>query len=194
MICARCGNTETGDAVYCSNCGAPVTPQPSSEGHGTWPASDVRVAAAQPPETTQAAEYQGPYQQDYERTKAAGFPRPQQQHQESATAKSFMASLFDFGFNSFVTPKVVKVIYVLMMILIGLGALLFAISAFRLNPVFGVISLFILCPLFFLVELALWRIVLELFIVIFRIADDLRLIRVRGDLHPDIAEATRISE
>ena len=192
MTCARCGNTETDGSVYCSNCGAALTPQPSTEGYGTWPASDVKVAAAPPPGATQAAGYQDPYQQDYERAKAAGFPRPQQQG--TSTAKGFMASLFDFGFNSFVTPKVVKVIYVLMMILLGLGALLFAITAFRASPVFGVISLFILCPLFFLVELALWRIVLELFIVIFRIADDLRIIRVRGDLHPDSAEATRISE
>jgi uncharacterized protein DUF4282 len=194
MVCARCGNAETGDAVFCSNCGAPLTPQPSQEGYGTWPESGARAAAAPPPETTQAAEHQDPYQQDYERAKAAGFPRPQHQRQESATAKNFIAALFDFGFNSFVTPKVVKVIYVLMMILIGLGALLFAITAFRVSPAFGAISLFILCPLFFLVELALWRIVLELFIVIFRIADDLRIIRVRGDLNPDSAEATRISE
>jgi Domain of unknown function (DUF4282) len=203
MTCARCGNTETDGSVYCSNCGAaltpqpagaPLTPQPSTEGYGTWPASDARAAAAPPPGATQATGYQDPYQQDYERAKAAGFPRPQQQQQGTAAAKGFLASLFDFGFNSFVTPKVVKVIYVLMMILLGLGALLFAITAFRVSPVFGVISLFILCPLFFLVELALWRIVLELFIVIFRIADDLRIIRVRGDLNPDSAEATRISE
>jgi len=105
-----------------------------------------------------------------------------------------MAALFDFGFNTFVTPKVVKVIYVLIMILTGLGALGFAVTAFRISPVFGLISLFILCPLFFFVELALWRIILELFIVIFRIADDLRVIRVRGDHRPDSVEATGISD
>lgn len=192
MICARCGNTETGDAVYCSNCGGPLAPQPT-ESKVTWPGPDARAAVAPPPDTTQAGDYQDPYQQDYERAKAAGFPRPQQQRQDASTAKGFMAALFDFGFNSFVTPKVVKVIYVLIMILAGLGAFGFAITAFRINAAFGAISLFILCPLFFLVELALWRIVLELFIVIFRIADDLRLIRMRGDTNSDSAEATRIS-
>ena len=136
-----------------------------------------------------------PYQQDYERAKAAGFPRPQQQQEASASTKGFIAALFDFGFNSFVTPKVVKVIYVLIMILTGLGAVGFAITAFRVSPAFGIISLlFILCPLFFLVEVALWRIVLELFIVIFRIADDLRVIRVRADLRSDSAEANGISD
>jgi hypothetical protein len=193
MICARCGNAETGDAVYCSNCGAPLTPQPPPESQAARPSYDARAAAAPPPDTTQAGEYQDPYQQDYERAKATGFPRPQRQTQGSSSAKGFIASLFDFGFNSFVTPKVVKVIYVLIMILTGLGALVYALIAFRINAAFGIISLLILCPLFFLVELALWRILLELFIVIFRIADDLRLIRVRGDLNPDSAEATRIS-
>lgn len=194
MICARCGNAETGDAVYCSNCGAPLAPQQPSETQAAWPAADVRAATAPPPENERTAEYQDPYQQDYERAKAAGFPRPQQQRQEPSSAQSFLASLFDFSFNSFVTPKVVKVIYVLVMILTGLGTIGFAVTAFRLSTVFGIISLFILCPLFFLVEVALWRIVLELFIVIFRIADDLRLIRVRGDLSPGSAEPTRISD
>jgi uncharacterized protein DUF4282 len=193
MICARCGNAEAGDAVYCSSCGASLAPQQPSGSQAVWPAPDVRAATAPPPERAQAAEYQDPYQQDYERAKAAGFPGPQQQRQESSSAQGFMTALFDFGFNTFVTPKVVKLIYVLIMILTGLGALGFAVTAFRISPVFGIIALFILCPLFFLVELALWRIVLELFIVIFRIADDLRLIRVRGDLRPDSTEATGIS-
>jgi hypothetical protein len=194
MICARCGNAETGDAVYCSNCGASLAPQQPPENQTAWPAADARAAIAPPPEEPWAAGSQDPYQQDYERAKAAGFPRAQQQPQVSASAQGFMAALFDFGFNTFVTPKAVKVIYVLIMILTGLGALGFAVTAFRISPAFGIISLLILCPLFFFVELALWRIILELFIVIFRIADDLRLIRVRGDHRPDSVEATGISD
>lgn len=194
MICPRCGNAETGDAVYCSNCGASLAPQRPPESQAAWPAAAARAAIALPPEEPSAAGSPDPYQQDYERTKTAGFPRPQQQHQASASPQGFIAALFDFSFNSFVTPKVVKVIYVLIMALTGLGAVGFAITAFRITPVFGIISLLILCPLFFLVEVALWRIVLELFIVIFRIADDLRVIRVRGDLRSDSAGATGISD
>lgn len=179
MTCARCGNTEPGDAVYCSNCGAPLAPQARTESQAAWQASDVRAATAPPPGTTPPAEHQDPYQQDHERARAAASSRPQQQDQ--VDARGVVASLFDFGFDSFVTPKVVKVIYVLIMILIGLGALGFALTAFRVNAAFGIISLLILCPLFFFVNLALWRMVLELFIVIFRIADDIRHIRVRGD-------------
>ena len=98
-----------------------------------------------------------------------------------ASAKGFVSSLFDFGFNSFVTPKVVKVVYVLIMAGLALAELGYLIFAFKTSMVFGIISLVILCPLSFFVYLALWRILLELFIVVFRIADDIRSIRERGD-------------
>ena len=98
-----------------------------------------------------------------------------------ASAKGFVGSLFDFGFNSFVTPKVVKVVYVLIMAGLALAELGYLFFAFKTSTVFGIISLVILCPLSFFVYLALWRILLELFIVIFRIADDIRSIRERGD-------------
>jgi len=98
-----------------------------------------------------------------------------------ASAKGFVSSLFDFGFTSFVTPKIVKVVYGLVMFLLGLGALGLLIFFFKISLIAGIIGLIILCPLYFFVNLALWRIVLELFIAVFRIADDLRAIRDRGD-------------
>ena len=98
-----------------------------------------------------------------------------------ASAKGFVGSLFDFGFNTFVTPKVVKVVYVLIMAGLALAELGYLIFAFKTSMVFGIISLVILCPLSFFVYLAVWRILLERFIVVFRIADDIRSIRERGD-------------
>jgi hypothetical protein len=97
-----------------------------------------------------------------------------------ASSKGFMSSLFDFGFSSFVTPKVVKVVYVLITIVAGLFALVSVAVSFRTNVVFGIVTLFILAPLGFFIYLALWRIALEIFVVIFRISDDLRAIRDRG--------------
>src|SRR5438270_11238204 len=38
------------------------------------------------------------------------------QARSGTTAKGFLGSLFDFGFTSFVTPKIIKVLYVLIMI------------------------------------------------------------------------------
>jgi Domain of unknown function (DUF4282) len=121
-----------------------------------------------------------PGQGAYQAQGAPGYPAPTQ---AVSSAKGFVSSLFDFGFNSFVTPKVVKVVYVLIMIVLGLAGLAFAFSAFTYSAIAGIFVLLIVAPLFFFVYLALWRIALEIFVVIFRIADDLRAIRERGGLH-----------
>ncbi len=102
--------------------------------------------------------------------------------QAQEVSKGFLASLFDFGFTSFVTPKIVKVLYVLVTIVLGVAALGFLIFCFRLSAALGIVALVILCPLYFFISLAIWRIVMELFIVLFRIADDLQSIRTRGDM------------
>jgi hypothetical protein len=107
-------------------------------------------------------------------------PGPAQPGQTGA--KGFLGALFDFRFTSFVTPKVVKVLYPLIMILTGLTALSFIDIAFRASIGFGFVSLFILAPLFFLVVTAIYRILLEFFIVIFRVAEDIRAMRERGDI------------
>ena len=65
---------------------------------------------------------------------------------------------------------------------LALAELGYLVFAFKTSMVFGIISLVILCPLTFFVYLALWRILLELFIVVFRIADDIRAIRERGGI------------
>lgn len=119
-------------------------------------------------------------------------PRPQAAPAQAAppsppqpgptAAKGFLGALFDFRFTSFVTPKVVKVLYPLIMILTGLTALSFIDIAFRASIGFGFVSLFILAPLFFLVVTAIYRILLEFFIVIFRVAEDIRALRERGDI------------
>jgi hypothetical protein len=99
-----------------------------------------------------------------------------------AKVTGFVAALFDFRFDSFVTPKIVKVVYVLIMIMLSLSTVAFLLFAFDVSLKFGIISLVIIAPLYFFAWLALWRIFLEIFVVIFRIADDIRALRERGDL------------
>jgi Domain of unknown function (DUF4282) len=106
-----------------------------------------------------------------------GAPAPPPQ----TDARGFVASLFDFSFTSFVTPKVIKVLYALIMIGVALSAVIFIAIAFRANSFFGLISLFILAPLYFLVVMATYRIGLEFFMVMFRISEDVRAIRQRND-------------
>jgi Domain of unknown function (DUF4282) len=85
--------------------------------------------------------------------------------------QGFLRSLFDLSFSSLVTPKVIKFIYVLTPIGIGLLALLFIIGAFAQNSGFGAVTLFILAPIMSLFYIVYARVFLEFFIAIFRLAE-----------------------
>ena len=61
--------------------------------------------------------------------------------------KGFFGSLFDVSFSSLITTKVIKVLYVLSMVLIGLMALVIVASAFTQSVGAGLFTLLILAPL-----------------------------------------------
>jgi len=107
-----------------------------------------------------------------------GDPSPR----ETADARGFLGALFDFGFTSFVTPKVIKVLYVLIVIGTVVSALVFTIVVFKASAMFGFLMLVFGDPLFILIVLAIYRIILEFFVVTFRVAEDIRALRERGDL------------
>jgi Domain of unknown function (DUF4282) len=101
---------------------------------------------------------------------------------EATDTRGFLGALFDFGFTSFVTPKVIKVLYMLIVIGTVVSALVFTIIAFKASTVFGFLTLVFGDPLFILIVLAIYRIILEFFVVTFRVAEDIRALRERGDL------------
>ncbi|HME65605.1 MAG TPA: DUF4282 domain-containing protein, partial [Streptosporangiaceae bacterium] len=101
---------------------------------------------------------------------------------QAADTRGFLGALFDFGFTSFVTPKVIKVLYMLIVIGTVVSALVFTIVAFKASTVFGFLTLVFGDPLFILIVLAIYRIILEFFVVTFRVAEDIRALRERGDL------------
>ncbi len=96
------------------------------------------------------------------------------------SAKGFLASLFDFSFSSFVATRVVKVLYVLIVVIAGLYALGLLALGFRAGTVVGLLFLLVVCPLVFIVFVAVYRVLLEVMVVIFRMAEDLAEIRRRG--------------
>jgi uncharacterized membrane protein len=123
-----------------------------------------------------------------------GYPGPQgqgsQQWQAAASsamnsraaghAKGFIGSLFDFSFTSFVTPKIVKVLYVLITVWTVLWALIFLRYGFKYGgAVGGFFVLLIVDPILILLTLGVYRVVLELFMVVHRMHDDLKAIRDR---------------
>jgi Domain of unknown function (DUF4282) len=100
----------------------------------------------------------------------------------AADTKGFLGALFDFGFTSFVTPKVIKVLYMLIVIGIVVSALVFTIVVFKASVVFGFLMLVFGDPLFILIALAIYRVILEFFVVTFRVAEDIQALRERGNL------------
>jgi hypothetical protein len=85
--------------------------------------------------------------------------------------KGFFGSLFDVSFSSLITTKVIKVLYILSMILIGLMALFFVVGAFTQSAAGGVITLLVLAPLAALLYLIYVRVILEVIICVFRIME-----------------------
>ena len=99
---------------------------------------------------------------------------------KDADTTGFLGALFDLGFTSFVTPKIIKVLYVLVMIGTVVSTLAFTIIVFKANTAFGIVALAFGDPLVILVVLAVFRIFLEFFVVIFRAAEDIRALREDG--------------
>ena len=111
-------------------------------------------------------------------TAAIGEPVPG----DAADARGFLGALFDFGFTSFVTPKVIRVLYMLITIGTVVSALVFTIIVFKASTPFGILTLLFGDPLFILIVMAIYRMILEFFMVTHQAAEDLRALRERGDL------------
>jgi hypothetical protein len=148
---------------------------PSADNHNTYGyprqgAHDSGQAQAntRPPQGYQEQDYAGaPWQ-----APAAGAGR------SSADTKGFFGALFDFGFTSFVTPKMIKALYVLYTIWMVVWAVIFLRLGFKYGGAAGgIFTLVFVDPIFLLLTLGAYRVVLELFMVIHRIHDDLRAIR-----------------
>jgi Domain of unknown function (DUF4282) len=99
---------------------------------------------------------------------------------QATDTRGFLSALFDFSFTSFVTTKIIKVLYVLILIMVVIAALFYTLLAFDASPLVGFLVLIIGDPLFIIIVMAFWRLVLEAFVVVFRIAEDIRALRERG--------------
>jgi hypothetical protein len=145
--CANCGNTQTtGD--FCEKCGtrmpaaAPVAPAAAAPAY-TAP----RPAAPQPQYASAPPRY------DY------------------AQSRGFFGRLFDFSFKEFITPSIIKVLFIIWMIVTVLYVLGIIIFGFTQSAGMGIGCIFGgLIGGFFM--LLYGRVMLEVFIVFFRIKDD----------------------
>jgi Domain of unknown function (DUF4282) len=147
--CANCGNPQaTGD--FCDACGTRMPAAAPAAGAG---AAHTPPSASPPP---------------YGTTSAYGGP-PRQRHH--TPRRGFFARLFDFSFEEFITPSIIKVLFLIAMVVIGLSVLGGIIVGFMRSPGLGVGAL-IGGVIFGFFALLYARVILEVFIVFFRIRDN----------------------
>jgi hypothetical protein len=100
--------------------------------------------------------------------------------------KGFFGSLFDFSFDNFIAPKLVKFLYVLAMIFTTIYSIALLIAGLvQIGRGGGGVTLaglllIVLSPLVWLIGLIVTRLYLELAIVMFKISDDIKDIRDNG--------------
>ncbi len=90
----------------------------------------------------------------------------------TSSSKGFFGALFDFSFTHFVTPMIVKAVYVLATVGLGLGWLVFLIAGFSENAGLGLVVL-VLGPIAVVIYLALVRMTLEFYLAIVRMSEDI---------------------
>ena len=161
-VCRRCGNQMADTAAACPACGELryQAPQPAAAPQYAAPA---QPQAAQYPQPS----YQQPQQQAYA-APAAAYAIPV----SADEAKGFIGALFDLSFTSFITTKIIKVLYIIAIILGGIYALVLIGAGFTAGTMAGLGAL-IVSPLVFLLFVIGARIYMELVIVIFRGAESL---------------------
>ena len=86
--------------------------------------------------------------------------------------KNFIASLFDFGFTSFVTLRFLKVIYAIVVVVILLAGLAFLIVGLSTGTSTSILGAIIFAPLITLIYLIFARITFEVIAMFFRIGDN----------------------
>ena len=86
--------------------------------------------------------------------------------------KGFFGALFDFSFEYFVTPMIVKVVYILSIIGLAVVWLVFLAAGFAQNAGAGLIVL-LLGPIGILIYLCLIRMTLEFYLAVTRMSQDI---------------------
>jgi len=158
-------------------------PQPVSKPESE-PGLEPEAGAKPEPEAGPAVKA-GPEQEPQERSRKVSSDFRAEPEDEKAApradlrseGKGFLASLFDVSMKEMITPKIIRVIYIIGLIGIGLGAVgSFIVAIFTLFTDFALAAIFplILIPVGAFVAVIFLRIYLELIILLFNIYDQLK--------------------
>ena len=97
----------------------------------------------------------------------------------AASDKGFFGTLFDFSFSTFVTTKLIKLLYILVIAFGALSCISFGARGVIYGGLGGIVSL-VLAPVVFFLWVLIGRVWLELIIVMFRIAEDVGKLAAQG--------------
>lgn len=149
--------------------GQPADPynQPSADSWGQQSSNFGQQQPADPYGQQQPAD---PYGQGY--TQQQSYGAAFGNAARNLDSKSFFGALFDFEFNHFVTPKIVKFVYIVITVLIGIGVVGFVITSLISRAPAMVILALIIGPIVGIIYLALARMTLEMYYAIIRLSED----------------------
>jgi hypothetical protein len=91
-----------------------------------------------------------------------------------AARKGFLASLLDPSFSTLVTTRVIKYLYILLLVLFGLGLLGLIVAAIAGGSATSIVVALIIGPLVALVYVIYARVILEVILAIFRLLESNR--------------------
>jgi hypothetical protein len=142
----------------------------SSQGPGWWQASDGKwyppeqTPAASPPVPTPptAPTAPGP---------APTAPGPAPAGSSSANEAGFFARLFDVSMKTFITPSIIKVLFILGLIAVSIFSLIILVAGAQAD---GGVVLILLAPLYWFIGVLYLRVILEVIVVLFRIEENTR--------------------
>jgi hypothetical protein len=130
----------------------------------TPPPAPEPAAAAPPPPPPPVAP------QPVYATQPAYIPTPPVNYTD-ITGKGFWSRFFDFSFKEFITPSVIKVLFIVIIVVIGLSMLGMIVEGFVVFGALGVVWL-IAALIYGFVALLFSRVFLELVVVFFNIHDN----------------------
>ncbi|MGB9880998.1 MAG: DUF4282 domain-containing protein [Anaerolineae bacterium] len=163
--CANCGNVQAA-GEFCEKCGTKLPPIPvaaagaaAAGGQGMAPPPPPGYGAPPGAGPQYVPGSPGPGVPPY------GAPRPYE------TQKGFFGRLFDFSFREFITPSIIKVLFIISIVVICLGVIGGIVFGFMVSAGTGVFALIGGIIYGFLMLLYV-RVLLEIFIIFFRIYDN----------------------
>ncbi len=90
-------------------------------------------------------------------------------------AKGFFGSLFDFSFENFVFPKIIRVLFAIAVVFACIGYLGGVVYGFQMDVTYGIATI-LLGPVVLILYLIGVRVWMEIAIVLFRIYENTKII------------------